>query len=250
MATKVVIENPILRGSRQEGFLQKVATVYLDGGEEFRVMAPSKATGDALEWLKQFEVRQPTDRGDNVIRDERSGSIIQHVEVELERRKLDADIWRLGTNDDGRFYAAQICWRGHVQNANGGDFKRGEHCPQCGEAFIDSCPRCEVAIRGNATMDTAKYKLPYYCHACGNPYPWMDERLRTARELLDHDDKLTEDDRKALWADLKYVMSDPKADLVPAKKKLINFKLEKATDWVREAVLDLLAKTAAEVIKG
>ena len=74
--------------------------------------------------------------------------------------------------------------------------------------------------------------------------------MRTARELLDHDDKLTEDDRKALWADLKYVMSDPKADLVPAKKKLINFKLEKATDWVREAVLDLLAKTAAEVIKG
>jgi hypothetical protein len=62
MATKVVIENAVLHGSQQEQFWQKVATVYLDGGEEFNVVAPPKATGDALEWLKQFQVRSPTAR--------------------------------------------------------------------------------------------------------------------------------------------------------------------------------------------
>jgi hypothetical protein len=70
----------------------------------------------------------------------------------------------MGTNEDGRFYAAQICLRGHVQNANGNDFERGEHCTKCGEPFIDACPHCKVAIRGNGTWETTHYKLPYFCH--------------------------------------------------------------------------------------
>jgi hypothetical protein len=78
----------------------------------------------------------------------------------------------------------------------------------------------------------------------------MEDRLKTARELLRNDDHLTQDDRNDLWDDLQYVMSDPKADLAPAKKKLIEIKLGKATEYVREAILDLIAKTAAEVLKG
>jgi hypothetical protein len=78
----------------------------------------------------------------------------------------------------------------------------------------------------------------------------MEDILRTARELLDHDDKLSLDDRNSLWGDLQYVMSDPKADLVPAKRKLIDIKLGKATAYVREVVLDLIAKITAEVLKG
>jgi hypothetical protein len=74
--------------------------------------------------------------------------------------------------------------------------------------------------------------------------------LRTARELLNHDDKLTEDDRQSLWPDLQYVMSNPKADLAPAKRKLIDIKLGKATGWVREAILDLTAKTITEMSRG
>ena len=74
--------------------------------------------------------------------------------------------------------------------------------------------------------------------------------MRTARALLNHDDKLTEDDRQALWPDLQYVMSNPKADLAPAKRKLIDIKLGKATEWVREAILDLTAKTIVEISRG
>ena len=78
----------------------------------------------------------------------------------------------------------------------------------------------------------------------------MEDLLTTAHELLEHDEKLSLDDRKNLWGDLQYVMSDPKADLVPAKKKLIEIKLGKATQYVRETILDLMAKTAAEFLKG
>jgi hypothetical protein len=56
--TKPVIEQSQLRGSKQDGFLQKVATVYLDG-EEYRVPAPPKAVGEALDWVAHFSVRQP-----------------------------------------------------------------------------------------------------------------------------------------------------------------------------------------------
>jgi hypothetical protein len=78
----------------------------------------------------------------------------------------------------------------------------------------------------------------------------MEDRLRTARQLLDHDDKLTEDDRIELWPDLKYVMSDPKADLAPAKRKLISVKLlTKGTVWVKEEIETLISKTAAELMK-
>jgi hypothetical protein len=128
MAVKVVIENAVLRGSQQEQLWQKVATVYLDGGEEFNIVAPSKATGDALGWLKQFQVRSPTAQGYNPVTDARGHSIIQHVEAELQKRRLDSEIWRSGTNPDGRYVAVQICLRGHVLNVNGTDFERGEHC--------------------------------------------------------------------------------------------------------------------------
>jgi hypothetical protein len=49
--------------------------------------------------------------------------------------------------------------------------------------------------------------------------------------------------------DLQYVMSDPKAELVPAKRKLIEFKLENAPEFVREFILDLAAKVIVESAK-
>ena len=95
----------------------------------------------------------------------------------------------------------------------------------------------------------ALYSLPQFCHKCGHAYPWLEERLRTLRELLNQDKKLSADDRNSLMEDLQYVMSDPKAELVPAKRKLIEFKLENAPKFVREFILDLAAKVIVESAK-
>ena len=80
-------------------------------------------------------------------------------------------------------------------------------------------------------------------------YPWMQERLRTAKDLLRHADKLSPEDRDALYADLEYVMVNPKGDLAPAKRRLIDIRLDAAGQFIREAVLELMAKTAAEMMK-
>ena len=77
----------------------------------------------------------------------------------------------------------------------------------------------------------------------------MEDRLQTAKELLWHDDKLSPEEREKLWGILQYVMSDPKSDLVPAKKKLFEIGIAKALPATREFFLELMAKLAAEMLK-
>jgi hypothetical protein len=78
----------------------------------------------------------------------------------------------------------------------------------------------------------------------------MQERLRTAKDLLDHDDKLLLADRERLWDLLEYVMSDPKSDLAPAKKKLIEIDLEKAKAETKDFIQGVIAKMGVEAMKG
>jgi hypothetical protein len=249
MALRIVIDNAVLRGAPQDGILQQVASVYSPTGDEYRVYAPSKATGKALAWADYFIVHQPSSdgRGENVLEDGRKFAMIGQVKEELEKRELDEDIWR-STNSQGRYCAAQICLRGHVRSADGTDFNSDEHCPQCGEPCIDRCPKCKAPIRGS-TVYTRDFSLPLHCYKCGHPYPWMEDRLQTARELLYHDDKLSIDDKEKLWGLLQHVMSDPKSDIAPAKRKLFEIGIAKAVPATREFFLDLMAKFGAEMLK-
>ena len=44
-------------------------------------------------------------------------------------------------------------------------------------------------------------------------------------------------------------MSNPKADLAPAKSKLISMKIQKAAEPIKDFITDVLAKYAAEMSK-
>lgn len=252
--TKVVLKQTILRGSNEPGVIQRVATVYIDG-REYRVSAPPEATGDALEWVPHFTVRRDDDSGfggeiDATDVDPLGILALKYVEDELKSQKREAN--KVPGRHPGGFHCdAQICVNGHVQQCDGSPFEPKAHCATCGASCIDKCPHCNEPIRGVQLYRPAEeYSRPQYCRGCGQPYPWMAERLRTAHELLRHDDKLTLEERNDLWDLLQYVMSDPKADLVPAKRKLIEIKLGKATGPVREFFLDLLAKIVVESAKG
>lgn len=245
---KVIIENRGLVVS-DGGMLQRVATVFIPGHDEYGVYAPEKAHGDALEWIRFFRVRQPghTFSGETEVHDTQRVYVIRLVEEELKRLQRDENRV-VGRNPDGVYYDAHICLKGHVQSSTGFPTASGEYCPKCGAPCISDCPECKTPIRGQIVGNKLMaYKPPSYCHKCGKPYPWMRETMETARELLYHDDKLTLDDRNNLWDLLQYVMSDPKSDLAPAKKKLIEFNLTKAASATREFVLDLMAKYAKEM---
>ena len=102
---------------------------------------------------------------------------------------------------------------------------------------------------GAYDVGVESYRPPQFCHKCGRAYPWMGERLRTVRELLNQEKKLSADERNGLLENLQYVMSDPTAELAPAKRKLIEVKLENASKFVRELILDLAAKVIVESAK-
>jgi len=247
MALKIVVENGVLRGSSQDKFWQTVATVYTPDGKEYQVCAPPKATGNALEWSEHLSVRHITDMGWSPVEDAPKYSIINQVKEELEKHELDSDIWQ-NVNSHGRYCAAQICLRGHVHSVDGTRFKEDEHCPRCGDICINRCQNCKAPIRG-AIVHTRDFTLPLHCYHCGRPYPWMEDRVQTAQELLHHDEKLTLEDREKLWGLLQYVMSDPKSDMAPAKKKLFEIGIAKALPATREFFLDFMAKLGAEMMK-
>lgn len=246
---KVVIIQSVLRGSNISTLLQEVATVHIND-REFRVYAPPTATGKAIEWAPHFTVRRQGGYfSEEDLQDEHKAWAIKAAKEALEseaRGKSLAD----GMHPDGIHCSAQVCRQGHVQHCDGMPFEPDSHCTKCGSSCIHECTHCKELIRGaQAHADTRNYVLPNFCHGCGMAYPWMEDKLQTARRLLNNDDKLSYEEREELWNDLQYVMSDPKADLVPAKKKLIEINLGKAGAVVREVFTDIVAKTTAEMLK-
>lgn len=246
---KVVLKQSVLHGSNQSGAMQIVAYVYLDG-KEFRAWAPPEASGAALEWIPHISVRQLTESGgESEVVGEARAFVVEAVNSELVRQKRDANR-PLGMNPDGLHCDAQICLKGHVQSSDGTPFDPKAHCKKCGSPCIDECTHCQEPIQGAEKYRPASFSRPRFCHRCGKPYPWTEDALRTARELLAHDDKLSPDERNQILDDMEYIISDPKGDLVATKKKLLDFKLEKVKAPIREAVLDFMAKLAVELVKS
>jgi hypothetical protein len=248
LGTKVLIKQEILRGNQSQD-VQRVALVYING-DEYVVSAPSGAEGKAADWLQQLIVTKLVAAGtDELVQGPVAVLALRLVKDSLATQQRDV-YCKTGRHPDGVHCAAQICLTGHIQHCDGMPFESNTHCTACGKACVDACSHCNEPIRGVAMYQhKTTYAFPRFCHGCGRPYPWMDEKLRTARELLYRDDVLTVDEKNSLWDDLQYVMSDPKADLVPAKRKLIDLKLKGATELVRQTFTELIAKTLAEVFK-
>ncbi len=153
---------------------------------------------------------------------------------------------------DGIHLVAQICLQGHVRSSDG-CFERGEKCTKCGAACIDKCEYCRTPVRGQLAHSPAQdYELPFFCHApeCGLAYPWMEDKLDTARELLYDNNNLSRGELDELWELLKFVICNPKSDWAPAKTKLVAIKLATVNKASREFLLDFTAKVTAEVAKS
>ena len=88
-AIRVVLRQTTLHGSKQPDLLQRVATVYIDG-KEYRVSAPPQATGNALDWVPHFAVRQLVDiNSETEIHDAFGALALEAVKAELEKQKRD-----------------------------------------------------------------------------------------------------------------------------------------------------------------
>lgn len=165
MTPKVVIHTSVLRFSGHDALMQRVASVYLNG-EEYRVWAPSRATGPLLEWQEQLTVRiaSKSGMGENPVQSETSDAIVKLLVDELTRETEEAEFWGWGNmSDRARFYYAQICLQGHVIAADGRETREGEHCETCGSRCIHRCEKCNAPIRGKRTMHGMEdYQIPAF----------------------------------------------------------------------------------------
>ena len=162
---KVIIEQRLLRDSGDNGVLQRIALVYLSA-QEYRVYAPSRASGKPVDWREQLEVRIHAGYGEMSLPEPERGKVIDVVLQELERNATE-----LARAEADAFYCeAQICMQGDVQSFDGMPFDPSAHCTKCGSKCIHQCLSCGVPIHGNVKYSTAVYRSPSFCHGCGKPY--------------------------------------------------------------------------------
>ena len=155
----------------------------------------------------------------------------------------------------GVYRTAEVCLNGHhtTNSIETSAELRSSYCPKCGAETITECPRCSEGIRGDyyvpGVIDfTASYCPPNYCHACGQPLPWTQERISAAQELVDELEELSEGDRDTLKESILDLSRDsPRTELASLRyKKLIR----KSGGVVGQALNSAVASIATEAAKN
>src|SRR5262249_45611479 len=108
-----------------------------------------------------------------------------------------------GFERGGHHTTAAICLRGHVATADvqNHEAQVTKFCRKCGAAIITMCQHCRTAIHGHFVPPGASGVggtlgvVPAYCHECGKPYPWTEEKLTAAKDLADEVEELSAEDR-------------------------------------------------------
>ncbi len=115
---------------------------------------------------------------------------------------------------DSWYDTAQVCVNGHVINSM--SVSSPQHnsvfCGACGAPTITACQSCKTPIKGHyhipGFLGGFGYSPPSFCHNCGNPYPWVEGRLRAAQELTQELDTLSPEERGILEKSLDDLVRD------------------------------------------
>jgi hypothetical protein len=148
---------------------------------------------------------------------------------------------------------AQVCPNGHVANSSMHNMPEDNKafCDRCGEATINSCPKCQGAIRGTywGTFPVP-YHPPSFCSKCGASFPWTASRLRAALDLAATLDTISPTDRSDLEAAIPDLVKDtPDAQVGAVKFKKIMLKAgEGVATMFRDILTDVLSETAKKVL--
>lgn len=156
----------------------------------------------------------------------------------------------------GYYHSAQICENGHVITSYADEYteERQEFCSICGAKTIMECPNCSSLIKGSASEFgyLSDYDAPSYCHACGTPYPWTNQAIEAANELLELEDLLSIDELEYLSQNMCSIISDtPKSKVVATKLKLAMGKLSaNVASALRDIVVDIASEATKKIILG
>ena len=102
----------------------------------------------------------------------------------------------------------------------------------------------------NGVVVLSKYIPPNYCHDCGFPYPWTKSKLEAIQELIEFDDKLSENEKTYITNNLTSLTVDtPKTKVIATKfKQFLHDVGETTAESFREILVDVLSETAKKII--
>ena len=162
----------------------------------------------------------------------------------------------------GWYDTALICKNGHVINwdMKASPKENVDFCQQCGGKTISSCGKCGEPIRGRYNDDdpdvypdlTSGKPIPNFCHKCGAPYPWIEEKVEAAREFADLLEELSDSQREELKKSLDDIVRDTPRTIVAATrfKRIVGGLGTSAMHSFREILVNVISETAKKVIYG
>jgi len=91
-----------------------------------------------------------------------------------------------------------------------------------------------------------------YCAGCGEPFPWTETALRTAKEYTDELEELSVEDKitlKATFTDL--TVDSPKTEIAASRfKKILRKLAPDVAEAIKKTIVEIASETAVKLIKG
>jgi hypothetical protein len=152
---------------------------------------------------------------------------------------------------DQRYWTAQVCLTGHVQNGGCRVIPAEKFC-ECGAETIHQCPTCKSNIKG-AFRSNADYirNPPAGCLKCGAPYPWTQAAIDEVTRLIT-ESSLTLTEKQDARTDLEAILRNaPQAQSAARRTHNMIAKVGGALRIAYdELVVPLVAETLARIISG
>lgn len=153
----------------------------------------------------------------------------------------------------GQYSVAQICMNGHEITSMYDETPelRAKFCEKCGESTTTECAKCSSKIRGYynvpGVFSLETYKVPNYCHGCGEPYPWTQKLLSNAIDLVELDEGLNKEEKEIIknaFPDLIFESSNTPVAIARYKKYM-----EKAQSYIKNGVRQIFIDVVSESVK-
>jgi len=160
----------------------------------------------------------------------------------------------------------QVCENGHQITGCSTIYpeRQKEFCPKCGAPTLTACPACNKKIQGNrirqhesfldarrgatTMIPVGRANVPAYCSNCGKPYPWTENKIKTAIQIIEEFGDLSEEEKRTIEQDLNNIAKDtPQTELSAMRIKRI---WEKYGIVAYNVIMEFATKTAAEILKN
>ncbi len=159
-------------------------------------------------------------------------------------------------SDDSWYDVAQICLNGHVINSSTKSYPNSnqKHCDKCGQPTITTCNKCNAPIRGYynfpGVISFDNFVAPSFCHECGSPFSWAEERIKAAKELAEEMEMLNEDEQELLKKSLDDLIKEgPRTTIATTRfKKLVSKAGPEFASGFKEILIGIVSETAKKAL--